>query len=86
MLATMNSELQKQHELMGAYDMVEHLRPLYQGQARHERFEISKALFQRKMQDGTPVGPYVLKMIGYIENLQRLRFPLGQELATDLIL
>ena len=45
MLATMNSELQKQHELMGAYDMVEHLRQLYQGQVRHERFEISKALF-----------------------------------------
>ena len=71
---------------MGAYDMVEHLRQLYQGQARHERFEISKALFQYKMQDGTPVGPYVLKMIGYIENLQMLGFPLGQELATDLIL
>ena len=35
MLATMNSELQKQHELMGAYDMVEHLCHLYQGQARH---------------------------------------------------
>ena len=45
MLATMNSELQKQHELMGAYDMVEHLRQLYQGQARHKRFEISRALF-----------------------------------------
>ena len=27
-LATMNSELQKQHELMGAYDMVEHLHQL----------------------------------------------------------
>src|SRR5436190_7460237 len=25
-------------------------------------------------------------MIGYIENLDRLGFPLGQELATDLIL
>ena len=35
MLATMNSELQKKHELMTAYDMVEHLRQLYQGQAGH---------------------------------------------------
>ena len=86
MLVTMNFELQKQHELISAYDMVEHLRQLYQGQARHERFEISRVLFQCKMSYRGPVGPYVLKMIGYIENLQRLGFPLGQELATDLIL
>ncbi|KAG8496997.1 hypothetical protein CXB51_008223 [Gossypium anomalum] len=34
MLATMNPELQKQHEDMVAYDMIEHLKELYQGQAR----------------------------------------------------
>ena len=45
MLATMNSELQKQHEEMVAFDMIEHLKELYQEQARHERFETSKALF-----------------------------------------
>ena len=33
MLATMNSELQKQHENMDAYDMVVYLTKLYQGQA-----------------------------------------------------
>ncbi|KAG8474922.1 hypothetical protein CXB51_031617 [Gossypium anomalum] len=33
MLATMNPELQKQHEDMVAYDMIEHLKELYQGQA-----------------------------------------------------
>ncbi|XP_074572651.1 uncharacterized protein LOC141829140 [Curcuma longa] len=44
MLATMNSELQKQHENMDAYGMVEHLKQLYQGQARHERFEALKSL------------------------------------------
>ncbi|KAI5436266.1 hypothetical protein KIW84_022655 [Lathyrus oleraceus] len=37
MLATMNSELQKQHENMSAFDMIEHLKLLYQVQARHER-------------------------------------------------
>ncbi len=49
MLATMSSELQKQHETMTAYDMIIHLKQLYQGQARHERFEISKALFQARL-------------------------------------
>ncbi|KAK8948838.1 hypothetical protein KSP39_PZI006032 [Platanthera zijinensis] len=32
------------------------------------------------------VVTHVLKMIEYIENLERLGFPLGQELATNLIL
>ena len=45
MLATMNSELQKQHENMNAFDMIVHLKRLYQEQARHERFDVSKALF-----------------------------------------
>ena len=86
MLATMSPELQKQHEYMGAFDMIEHLKELYQGQARQERYDTSKALFRLKMAEGTPVGTHVLKMIGYIESLERLGFPLGQELATDLIL
>ncbi|KAG8485641.1 hypothetical protein CXB51_018879 [Gossypium anomalum] len=86
MLATMNPELQKQHEDMVAYDMIEHLKELYQGQARQERFDISKALFQCKLAEGSPVGPHVLKMIGYIESLSKLGFPLSQELATDVIL
>ena len=86
MLATMDSELQKQHEEMGAFDMIEHLKELYQEQARHERYDTSKALFGCKMAEGTSVGPHVLKMIGYIENLEKMGFPLGQELAIDVIL
>ncbi|KAK2448130.1 secreted RxLR effector protein [Trifolium repens] len=86
MLATMNSELQKQHENMNAVEMIEHLKTLYAEQARHERFEVSKSLFQCKLSEGSPVGPHVLKMIGYVGNLERLGFPLEKELATDLIL
>ncbi|XP_045791733.1 uncharacterized protein LOC123886462 [Trifolium pratense] len=86
MLATMTSELQKQHEEMNAFDMIEHLKTLYQEQARIEWFEVSKALFQAKLSEGSPVSPHVLKMIGYVGDLTRLGFPLGDELATDLIL
>ncbi|KAG8472690.1 hypothetical protein CXB51_034600 [Gossypium anomalum] len=60
MLATVNPELQKQHEDM--------------------------ALFQCKLAEGSPVGPHVLKMIGYIESLSKLGYSLSQELATDVIL
>ena len=38
------------------------------------------------MAEGTSVSTHVLKMKGYIEHLDRLGFPLSQELATDLIL
>ncbi|XP_045801273.1 AUGMIN subunit 7-like isoform X1 [Trifolium pratense] len=86
MLATMNSELQKQHENMEAYDMIMHLKMLYKEQARYERIEVSRALFRCKLAEGNPVGPHVLQMIGYIENLERLGYPLGLVLATDLIL
>ncbi|KAK8670729.1 hypothetical protein V6N13_037347 [Hibiscus sabdariffa] len=54
MLATMDSELQKQHENM--------------------------------MTEGTPVGAHVIKMMGYVQTLEKLGFPLKNELATDLIL
>ncbi|PKI36625.1 hypothetical protein CRG98_042978 [Punica granatum] len=60
----MDSELQKQHEHMGAYDMIVHLRQLYQVQARHEQFDVLKALFWAKLIEGSPVGPHVLNMIG----------------------
>ncbi|VFQ73001.1 unnamed protein product [Cuscuta campestris] len=82
MLATMTSDLQKHHESMKAYDMIIHLRQLYQGQARHERFQISKALFSCKLSVGNPVGPHVLKMIGYVQTLEKLGF----ELRTELML
>ncbi|XP_074376919.1 uncharacterized protein LOC141718413 [Apium graveolens] len=57
MLATMSPELQKQHEHMDA---------------RQERFDTSKTLYAWKQGDRDPVGPHVLKMIGYMEYLATL--------------
>ncbi|KAK8600565.1 hypothetical protein V6N12_050418 [Hibiscus sabdariffa] len=86
LLATMNSELQKQHENMVAYEMIQNLKEIYEGQARQERYETSKALFQCKMIEGSPVGAHVIKMMGYIQTLEKLGFSLKDELAIDLIL
>ncbi|KAK9044608.1 hypothetical protein V6N11_058505 [Hibiscus sabdariffa] len=66
MLATMDSELQKQHENMVAYEMIQNLKEIYEGQARQERYETSKALFQCKMTEGTPVEAHVIKMMAYV--------------------
>ncbi|KAK9024829.1 hypothetical protein V6N11_064735 [Hibiscus sabdariffa] len=86
MLATMSPELQKQHEDMVAYEMIQNLKEIYEGQARQERYETSKALFQCKRSEGSPVGAHVIKMMGYIQTLEKLGFPLKNELATDVIL
>ncbi|KAK8593781.1 hypothetical protein V6N12_045855 [Hibiscus sabdariffa] len=86
MLATMTPELQKQHENMVAYEMIQNLKEIYEGQARQERYETSKALFQCKMSEGSPVGSHVIKMMGYIQTLEKLGFALNDELATDVIL
>ncbi|KAK8632895.1 hypothetical protein V6N13_073274 [Hibiscus sabdariffa] len=86
MLATMTPELQKQHENMVAYEMIQNLKDIYEGQARQERYETSKALFQCKMSEGSPVGAHVIKMMGYIQALEKLGFALNDELATDVIL
>ena len=32
------------------------------------------------------MGPHVIKMVGYTHTLEKLGFPIGQELATDFIL
>ncbi|KAK8590159.1 hypothetical protein V6N13_088942 [Hibiscus sabdariffa] len=86
MLATMTPELQKQHENMVAYETIQNLKEIYEGQARQERYETSKALFQCKMSEGSSVGAHVIKMMGYIQMLEKLGFALNDELATDVIL
>ena len=86
MLATMSYELQKDLEIMEAYDMIFNLKEMFQQQARQERYETTKALHSCKMAEDASVSAHVLKMKGYIEHLDRLGFPLSQELETDLIL
>ena len=59
--ASRASKLQ-QHETMEAYDIVIHLRDLFDKHVRFERFEISKLLFSTKMQVGTSLVQHALKM------------------------
>ncbi|KAK8548083.1 hypothetical protein V6N12_061006 [Hibiscus sabdariffa] len=86
MLVTMTPKLQKQHEDMVAYEMIHNLKEIYEGQACQERYETSKAFFHCKMSEGSPVGAHVIKMMGYIQTLEKLGFPLNDELAIDVIM
>ncbi|KAL4384143.1 hypothetical protein GQ457_15G023460 [Hibiscus cannabinus] len=71
---------------MVAYDMIQNLKDIYEGQAHQERYETSKALFQCKMSEGSLVGAHVIKMMGYIQTLEKLGFALNNELAIDVVL
>ena len=86
MLTTMNSKLQKQFEEMEAFDMMVHLKGMFQEQARQERFTTTKALNACKMTPGTSVSAHVLKMKGLIDQLDKLGASISHELDTDLIL
>nr|KAJ0214819.1 hypothetical protein LSAT_V11C400220920 [Lactuca sativa] len=78
MLATMTPEIQKTFDFHEAFEMIEQL--------RQERFETLRAFIGCKMDEGSSMSAHVLKMKTYVEQLARLRFPFGDELATDVIL
>ena len=78
MLATMSSHLQKQYETANPFDMIMGLRGMFENQARAERYNTSKVLFACRLAEGSPVSPHVIKMIGYIESLEKLGFPLAK--------
>ena len=63
MLASMSLELQRQHEKMGAHEMLLHLRKLFEEHGRTHKYEILKSLFRDIMSEGTPIVNHVLKMI-----------------------
>src|SRR6185312_5709933 len=69
-----------------AHDMIMVLQDMFQTQARTERLNVSKAFVETKLAEGAAAGPHVIKMVGYTQRLEKLGFPLGQELAIDFIL
>jgi hypothetical protein len=83
----MEPELQMQFETNHeVHDMIVALQNMFRTQARTERFNVSKAFVESKLVEGAAVGPHVIKMVGCTQRLEKLGFPLGQELATDFIL
>ncbi|KAJ9551125.1 hypothetical protein OSB04_015170 [Centaurea solstitialis] len=86
MLASMSPELQKSFENMGAFDISEQLREMFQEQARQERFQVVKSLMECKHQDGTSVCTHVQKMKAYIDRLGNLGVNFPRELAIDMVL
>ncbi|GJV27343.1 retrotransposon protein, putative, ty1-copia subclass [Tanacetum coccineum] len=83
MLMTMNLEIQKTLEHLGAYDMLKELKTLYVQQADQELLQTVREFHACKQEEGQSVGSYVLKMKSYIDNLERLGHAMTQNLAQE---
>nr|GEY79291.1 hypothetical protein [Tanacetum cinerariifolium] len=64
----------------------EEIKALYSKQAEQELLQTVREFHTCKQEEGQYVSSYVLKMKGYIDNLERLGQPIGQNLAVSLIL
>ena len=85
-LTCMDTELQKCFENFTVFDMVTQLNALYLKQARAERYEITKQLWECKMAEGSSVSEHVIKLVGYAQRLSALGFAIPTTLGTDILL
>ncbi|GJS36239.1 retrotransposon protein, putative, ty1-copia subclass [Tanacetum coccineum] len=66
--------------------MLQELNSMFEKQAGVKRFDLIPTFNACKLDDGKPVGAYVLKMKDYVEKLERLGYVLPQDLSVGLIL
>ncbi|GJY70389.1 zinc finger, CCHC-type containing protein [Tanacetum coccineum] len=85
-LMTMDPDIQKNLEQLGAYDMLKELKTLYAQQADQELLQTVREFHACKQEEGQSVSSYVLKMKSYIDNLERLGHAMTQNLSVSLIL
>ncbi|GJX65862.1 retrotransposon protein, putative, ty1-copia subclass [Tanacetum coccineum] len=86
MLGSMTPELHRQFELHYPYDMIQELRSMFEKQAGVEKFDLIQSFHACKQEEGKSVADYVLKMKGYVEQLERLGYMLPQDISVGLIL
>ncbi|GKA01004.1 retrotransposon protein, putative, ty1-copia subclass [Tanacetum coccineum] len=75
-LGSMTPELHRQFENSSPYEMIRELKSMFEKQAGVERFKLIQTFHACKQEEGKPVGPYVLKMKGFVEQLERLGYVL----------
>ncbi|GJS74897.1 retrotransposon protein, putative, ty1-copia subclass [Tanacetum coccineum] len=86
MLGSMTPELHRQFENSTPYEMLQELKSMFEKQAGVERFDLIQTFHACKQEEGKPVAAYVLKMKGYVDQLERLGYVLPQDLTVGLIL
>ncbi|GJR15528.1 retrotransposon protein, putative, ty1-copia subclass [Tanacetum coccineum] len=79
---TMEPEIQRNPENLHANDMLKELKTLFAQQAEQELLQTTRDFHSCKQEEGQSVSSYVLKMKGYIDNLERLGHPVTLGLAV----
>nr|GFA12555.1 hypothetical protein [Tanacetum cinerariifolium] len=85
MLMTMKPKIQQNLEPLHAYEMLKELKTLFAQQAEQELLQTTRDFHSCRQEEGQSVSSYVLKMKGYIDNLERLGNPmtLGLGMTTS---
>ncbi|GJX33883.1 retrotransposon protein, putative, ty1-copia subclass [Tanacetum coccineum] len=86
MLGSMTPELHRQFENYSPYEMLQELKYMFEKQAGVEMFDLIQTFYSCKQEEGKPVAAYVLKMKGYLDQLECLGNVLPQDLSVGLIL
>nr|GEW49014.1 retrotransposon protein, putative, Ty1-copia subclass [Tanacetum cinerariifolium] len=75
MLMTMEPDIQRNLETLHAHEMLLELKTLFGQQAEQKLLQTMRNFHSCKQEEGQSVSSYVLKMKGYIDNLERLVHP-----------
>jgi gag-polypeptide of LTR copia-type len=87
-IVVMSPEHQKyfMDSALDSCEIMEQLKELFQNKAHVERCEITKALVECKMVECSSVSSHVMKMMSYMQQLEKLDNPVPQRMATDFII
>ncbi|CAH9082213.1 unnamed protein product [Cuscuta europaea] len=86
MLAAMSMELQRQHDRMSAFEMLEHLKSLFDSESQTLEYELLTDIFKCRLQEGGNVSEHVLKMIGIIERVATTGIKFEDRVSAAIIL
>nr|GEU34690.1 zinc finger, CCHC-type [Tanacetum cinerariifolium] len=86
MLGSMTLEIYRQFKNSSPYDMIQELKSMFEKQAGVERFDLIQTFHACKQEEVKSVSSYVLKMKGYVEQLEHLSYVLPQDISVGLIL
>nr|GEY74417.1 hypothetical protein [Tanacetum cinerariifolium] len=78
MVMTMKPEIQRNLEPIHAHEMLKELKTLFAQQAEQELLQTTRDFHSCRQEEEKSVSSYVLKMKGYIDNLERLGHPMGK--------
>nr|GEY83684.1 hypothetical protein [Tanacetum cinerariifolium] len=86
MLMTMEPEIQRNLKPLHVHEMLRELKTLFAQQAEQELLQTTRDFHSCRQEEGQSVSSYVLKMKGYIDNLERLGNRVTLGLGVSLIL